>query len=401
MFSLLPIVSLVATLANAKPFLAASRTMNLMDRTLNANSGCGTSGGTSCASSTTNGTCCLEAPGGLLAQTQFWDFDPATGPADSWTIHGLWPDHCDGTYDQSCDSSRQYTDIAGILSDNGASDVLSDMKTYWKDYNGDDASFWAHEWGKHGTCMSTLELDCFGSNAEQGVDATAYFTSTVNLFKSYTTYEWLAKHDITPSSSGTHKLSDILSALKTESGVTPAIDCESNSLNQIYWYFNLKGSAIDGKFVAIDAPKAGSCPSSGIKYPPKSGSSSTTTTSDGSLPAKATIVALQNGQSIGGLISKGVVSTQTLATFTLSGSKNSFTMTSSKGSCGVSSGELSCGSSVSSSTFSAVTDGSNLLLAIDGETKFSSDGTPSGSTAYEVYSGSDHSDVYTLSIKSK
>lgn len=35
-------------------------------------------------------TCCFNAPGGQLLQTQFWDTDPATGPVDSWTIHGLW-----------------------------------------------------------------------------------------------------------------------------------------------------------------------------------------------------------------------------------------------------------------------------------------------------------------------
>ena len=35
-------------------------------------------------------TCCLNSPGGQLLQTQFWDTDPATGPADHWTIHGLW-----------------------------------------------------------------------------------------------------------------------------------------------------------------------------------------------------------------------------------------------------------------------------------------------------------------------
>jgi len=35
-------------------------------------------------------TCCFNAPGGQLLQTQFWDTSPATGPADHWTVHGLW-----------------------------------------------------------------------------------------------------------------------------------------------------------------------------------------------------------------------------------------------------------------------------------------------------------------------
>ena len=75
-------------------------------------------------------------------------------------------------------------------------------------------------------------------------------------------------------------------------------------------------------------------------------------------------------------------------------------MKTSKGSCGVSSGQLTCGSGVSASTFSAVTSGSDLLLAFGGSTTFSSDATPSGTAQETVFTGSSHSKTYTLSIVS-
>jgi ribonuclease T2 len=62
-----------------------------------------------------------------LVQTQFWDTSPSTGPSNSWTIHGLWPDHCDGTYDSNCDASRAYTNITAIIQSYGKTDLLSYM----------------------------------------------------------------------------------------------------------------------------------------------------------------------------------------------------------------------------------------------------------------------------------
>ncbi len=49
-----------------------------------------------------------------MLATQFWS--TYTGlerhgqklPKESWTMHGLWPDNCDGSYGQYCDFSRQY-----------------------------------------------------------------------------------------------------------------------------------------------------------------------------------------------------------------------------------------------------------------------------------------------------
>jgi ribonuclease T2 len=54
-------------------------------------------------------SCCTETYGGLVLATQFWS--TYTGlesagqvlPKDSWTLHGLWPDYCNGSYTQYCD----------------------------------------------------------------------------------------------------------------------------------------------------------------------------------------------------------------------------------------------------------------------------------------------------------
>jgi hypothetical protein len=57
-------------------------------------------------------SCCFIYPGGQLLQTQFWDTNPSIGPADSWTLHGLWsvtpPSH-------STVSKPQSTNLADYL----------------------------------------------------------------------------------------------------------------------------------------------------------------------------------------------------------------------------------------------------------------------------------------------
>lgn len=388
------------------PFLDVTEGSQIFGQLPSISSACSRSGQQSCHNTTiVENLCCFESPGGLLLQTQFWDTNPSTGPSDSWTIHGLWPDNCDTTFKQNCDPSRAYTGIGNLLAANGASDTLAFMKTNWVDIKGQNEHFWEHEWSTHGTCLSTLAPSCLPSGSVRGAEAVAFFQTVVKLFQTLPTYTWLENAGITPSTSRMFTLAQLTSALKAQSGFTPALDCVGSTLNQIEWYFNLKGSVIDGTFVPIDTPKAGSCPSSGIKYPPKKGTPTKPTIPPtlptevpGTLPAKATIHALQSGSSIGGLLSTGTWSTQTLATFRLSGTASSFTMTSSRGNCGVSAGSFSCGSGVSLTTFSAVSSGGNLLLAFGGSTAFSSDGVPSGASAVTVFAGSKHSQDYTLSL---
>lgn len=145
-----------------------------------------TSADLSCSGTSTN-TCCLNSPGGLFQQVQFWDTDPSTGPDDSWTIHGLWPNNCDGTYSEDCDESRAYTDIASLLTAAGKTDVLSFMETYWLSDDESDEDFWDHEWETHGTCISTLDPTCY-TDYTTGAEAVDFFTTVVGLFQTLPTY---------------------------------------------------------------------------------------------------------------------------------------------------------------------------------------------------------------------
>lgn len=127
-----------------------------------------------------------------------------------------------------------------------------------------------------------------------------------------------------------------------------------------------------------------SCPSTGIKYLPKSGSSSPTSSSPGSTPTSSSspgstptggsfsgsgyLNGVSGGSQTGCLISAGTwYSSGTCATYTAtpSGKKyesflgtwlmifegSGFTLKSSKGSCGISSSKFTCGSGVTATVF--------------------------------------------------
>lgn len=74
-----------------------------------------------------------------------------------------------------------------ILVDAGRSDLLEYMQNYWKDFRGDDANLWEHEWNKHGTCISTLETKCYADYIPQE-EVVDYFDKAVDLFKGLPSY---------------------------------------------------------------------------------------------------------------------------------------------------------------------------------------------------------------------
>ncbi|KAI6779192.1 uncharacterized protein J7T54_000338 [Emericellopsis cladophorae] len=345
-------------------------------------------------------TCCFNSPGGQLLLTQFWDTDPSTGPADSWTIHGLWPDNCDGSYEQFCAPQREVSNITEILTQS-APCTLKYMAKYWKDYHGDDEDFWEHEFNKHGTCISTLEPDCY-ADFEGRRDVVDFFKRAVMLFKTLPSYNWLAEAGILPSLTATYTLAQIQEALTAQHGHNVIINCNNNNeINELWYHYNVKGSIQEGDFIPAEPVGSPStCKATGIKYLPKytTGPPSTTTTttsvpiptgSPSQLSGKGRFYVSTDADSSGGfLISSGTWyrggGTPATYTATPNADGETFTLSTSKGPCAVQADVLNCAASVSASDASFFGwDGS--YLTYDDSNTFYATSLPSGTTQGVVY----------------
>ena len=146
------------------------------------------------------------------------------------------------------------------------------METYWKDDGGNDESFWEHEWGKHGTCISTFDTNCYVNYTPQE-EVVDFFQKTVDLFKTLDSYTFLAIAGILPSTTKTYSAIQVQHALGAfRGGVNASIQCGGkgeNELQQIYYHFHVAGSAQDGIYIPTQPDGASSCPQEGIMYLPK------------------------------------------------------------------------------------------------------------------------------------
>ena len=392
---------------------SSSMNMNSMNSFSLDASSCPSSPELSCHNTTAQANlCCFNSPGGALLQTQFWDTSPPTGPDDSWTLHGLWPDNCDGTYEANCDPKRAYTNITEILQAAGADETLSIMQKYWKDYKGDDESFWEHEWSKHGTCISTIDPSCY-PDYQPTEEVPIFFNRTVSLFQSLPSYTFLSDAGIVPSTSKTYTSAEIQAALsKNHAGMNVYLGCSSGALNEIWYFFNVRGTLQDGTFEPSAPIASSKCPATGVKYLPKNASSpsptGTATTTGGAAPTstsgpfsgKGYLNVRVSGASKGCLISSGKwYVSGTCATYTAEAASGnapraaddspSFTLKSSKGDCGVLDGAFACGSGVEKGVFGA--ESGQLLYA--GSANFTADGVPSGTKQVDVYADDSHTVV--------
>lgn len=375
-------------------------------------------------------TCCFEAPGGILLQTQFWDYIPPRnvhdpddivkhlGPLDSFTNHGLWPDNCDGSYAQFCNSRLNIDDVWNLLNSEqfnndkvavNGTDLLDLMSMYWKSNTGDDESLWVHEYNKHGTCIQTIAEKCYsrwgfeGDFKKQAVYD--YFRIAMELFNEKNSFQFLKAKNIVPSVDETYTKSQIEEALRDgHSGEEVFFLCDRHGvLNQIWYYHALQGSLLGQQFVPISPfSKRTNCPEQ-IKWYPK-GHSPSGYKPPGSRPSPGTrgIVRVAGDGGGGFLIKNGHwYSKGSPAQYFLSEAPfGNYYLRTRMGYCGMNSGDsaLACNKNIAQAAQFDY-DSNKGYLGYSGSFDWHARKFPRGNSQVPVYPGRDDDDVLNFNLK--
>lgn len=334
----------------------------------------------------TSDSCCLEATNGLFLATQFWDFYPATGPDDLFTTHGLWSDKCSGGFQQFCNPSWGITNVTGALEGLGLEELLSKMRYSWKNMGHNDEDLWLHEFNKHGTCMSTVNPNCYGEDAEKYQYVGDFFNTVVDLQDTLPTFKFLSDAGIVPSTEKKYKLADIEAALsKHVQGSTVRLGCKGDALLEVWYYFKLRGSVASGAFIPSDADGKSSCPAE-VYFVPK-GKPSPGHGGGGGGGGGGNKGYLKLGNQKGCIISTGNWFTSgTCARFQLSEAEfGGVSLRSSRGPCDVVDGVLSCRRGNKLAQFTQ--DGDSIMY--NGEAEWSAESVPTHQEQVKISPGSD------------
>ncbi|GJC89243.1 ribonuclease Trv [Colletotrichum liriopes] len=221
-------------------------------------------------------SCCFVYPSGRILLTQFWDDTVHAGGADEdWTVHGLWPDLCDGSYKAYCGMTPHFNNITDILKQYDQGDLLASMERYWVAAYGTNNHLWAHEYNKHASCINTLSTSCYANAYAPGIEVVDYFTRAFSLFRQLDTFTALERAGITPSHSKRYPLADVTKALEDLSGGRVVLRCQGRGhdvLHEAWYSYFLKGSLQTGQFVPAaglgNHGDANNC-ASNVRYPPK------------------------------------------------------------------------------------------------------------------------------------
>lgn len=201
----------------------------------------------------------------------------------SFTIHGLWSDwgpklfewneFCQPDIEVDADQVN-ITELIGTTF--GKPELLRLMETYWINTensnvaDSSDEELWTHEYNKHGTCMNTVDPQCFNGEYKDYEAPVNFWQKVVDVWETLNTYEFLSREGIVPTVDHTYKKDDILAALKnSHSDKEVYIGCTTEgALDEVWFYYHIKGSVFTGDYKPVDSVGTVSCPDN-IWYIPK------------------------------------------------------------------------------------------------------------------------------------
>lgn len=132
---------------------------------------------------------------------------PAARNYTYWTIHGLWPEFSNNTWDQFC--RKDHLDLKVL------EPIKSRLLHEWPNLLADksDSSLWQHEWLKHGTCTNMIEFD--------------YFNRTLDLNTRYPLTDWLQSGEVVPSTSRAYNIDDVHQSIASHFPLASvSVDCQ-------------------------------------------------------------------------------------------------------------------------------------------------------------------------------
>jgi ribonuclease T2 len=98
-----------------------------------------------------------------------------------------------------------------------------------------------------------------------------YYLTTFRLFRKLPTFRFLQRCGIVPTNETSYELEDVEACLTDAAdGFIPHVGCSKDGyINEVWYFFHLRGKVENGEFEGTNATFKSTCPSTGIKYPPK------------------------------------------------------------------------------------------------------------------------------------
>ncbi|KAM9985117.1 hypothetical protein ACTFIY_009559 [Dictyostelium cf. discoideum] len=136
---------------------------------------------------------------------------------EAFTIHGLWPNDRNNSYPAFCTGPS--FDLGEI------SDLEDQLNIDWISLTEDNDLFWTSEYKKHGTCAVVA-----GSPISNEHD---YFVAGLKLYTQHNLTSALISENIYPSDQDTYEADSISSAINSQFGGQPVMQCDNNKLSTI------------------------------------------------------------------------------------------------------------------------------------------------------------------------